>query len=1053
ARMRNGNSRTESIVYMADLSTAKIKTLELTNNKAVADGQAKNIAVATVADQFDNRVENFPLTASADNGATVADPNQQTDDNGQVTFRFSSETAGDSNLEIKGTGTTKSVTALFIADISTAKIQSVTVETENDLVVANGQAKHNVLVTVTDNRNNLLAGAPVTISVPGTARYQTQPVSGITDNQGRLRVFITNTKAGSEDYTFSINDSSVTRQLVFKPDESTATMTDSQLKIVDDDQKADGTAVNRVQATVLDAYGNRIPGYSVQFIADNDAVPPQSQLTTDSNGESVFELTNTNAGKTKVTAQVNGKTAFVNVTFTADSATAEILDGNMTVPVNNKPADGVAQNTVKVIVTDKKENRVPFVSVTFSTDPAAKPAGETSLTNEKGEAFFSLSSTVATDIMVTAKVNDNTMSKPATFVPGSAVPSMSLIRTNQETYIAGSDLTVTVTLKDAEGNGISGQEALLTEKTVIVPNAAIKAGDWDDKGNGEYERVYTAEKSGTNLKASLKPDSWDSAVHSPVYAITAGSVAQTTSQVITDKQSYTAGKDIKVTVMLKDTYGNSVTGQVSSLTAQTVIVPNTGEKAGSDWSDRNDGSYERNYTAKNESANNKVSVKLDGWTTPSESLPYSITIGGVEQSASGVRVDKGTYTAGDDITVTVTLKDGQGNGIRGQEAALLTEKVVIVPNAAEKADVWTYKSDGEYERVYTAQKASTGNKVSLKLDDWGSAAESGVYAVTADKDHPASGESVLTADKEEIVANDTDKSELKLTLRDASGNLISGQTVKLKTTLKNAVITMTPGDQNGVYTGTLKGTTAGTATVTVTVNETELAGLTKDIILIGDENQLSSSKSKLEVAPDRITADDTDASALKLMLRDVNDNPITGQTVEFITELDRTTITDQPESPQGTYHAVLKGKTAGNAEIKVKVNRADFGVASKTVKLVADKSTAKMVITNLNQDKHAVADTVSVNNVEVKVVDAHDNPISGVKINVTEKTQPAMVMIDNAEGVTGADGVFKPGVRSKIQNVSLSVSAKDTGGIDLNEDYALIFDLVKFTLNSAIVTD
>jgi len=1577
ARMRNGNSRTESIVYIADLSTAKIKTLELTNNRAVADGQAKNIAVATVADQFDNRVENFPLTASADNGATVAEPNQQTDDNGQATFRFSSETAGDSKLMIEGAGTSKSETAQFIADISTAKIQSAVVT--HDGVKADRKAENEVLVTVTDSRNNLLAGAPVTIKVPETAGYLTLPASGLTDSNGQLRVKITNTKAGSEDYTFSINDSSVTIQLVFKPDESTATMTDSQLKIVDDDQKADGTAVNRVQATILDYYGNRIPGYTVQFIADNGALPPKSQLTTDSNGESVFELTNTNAGKTKVTAQVNGKTAFVNVTFTADSATAEILDSNMTVPVNNKPADGETQNTVKVIVTDKKENRVPFVSVTFSTDPAATPAGETSLTNEKGEAFFSLSSTVATDIMVTAKVNDNTMSKPATFVPGSAVPSMSLIRTDQETYIAGSDLTVTVTLKDAQGNGISGQDALLTEKAVIVPNSAVKAGSvWTEKGDGEYERVYTAEKSGTTLKASLKPDSWSSAVHSSVYAITAGSVVQTTSQVITDKQSYTAGRDIKVTVTLKDTYGNSVTGQVSSLTAQTVTVPNAGEKAGSDWSDKNDGSYERNYTAQNESADNKVSVKLSGWATASESAAYSITIGGVEQSASAVRVDKDTYTAGDDITVTATLKDGQGNGVRGQEAALTADTVIVpnaaekagsvwthkgngeyvrvytahtasagnkvslklddwgsaaesgvyavtagavaqtaslietdkntymagtdivitatlkdaqgngvagqkavltadtvtVPNAGEKADsvwtdkgngeyarvytaqtvsagnkaslklsgwgsvtesgvyavtqggivransaiardketytagddiritvtlkdgqgngvtgqtgalttdtvtvpnaglktgsiwtdkgngeyervytaqtvsagnkaslelsgwgsaaesgvyavtqgsvvqadsaiardketytagdditvtvtlkdaegngvtgqtgvlttdtvtvpnaaektgsIWTDKGNGQYERVYTAQKvsadnkaslklsgwgnaaesgvyavtqgaavqatsaiardketytagdditvtvtlkdgqgngvtgqtgalttdtvtvpnaglkagsiwtekgngeyarvytaqkvsagnkaslklsgwggaaesdvyavtqgsvvqagsaiardketytagdditvtvtlkdaegngvtgqtgvlttdtvtvpnaaekagsiwtdkgngqyervytahtASTGNKASLKLDDWGSAAESGVYAVTADKDHPDSGESVLTADKEKIVANGEDKSELKLTLRDASGNLISGQTVKLETTLKNAVITMTPGDQNGVYTGTLKGITAGTATVTVTVNETELAGLTKDIILIGDENKLDSSKSKLEVAPDTITADDTDESTLKLMLRDVNDNPITGQTVEFTTELDKTTITDQPESSQGTYHAVLKGKTAGNAEIEVKVNGADFGVASKTVKLVADKSTAKMVITNLNQDKHAVADTVSVNNVEVKVVDAHENPISGVKINVTEKTQPAMVMIDNAEGVTGADGVFKPGVRSKIQNVSLSVSAKDAGGIDLNEDYALIFDLVKFTLNSAIVTD
>ena len=56
------------------------------------------------------------------------------------------------------------MTAQFVADMSTAQIQSVT--TENDGAVANGQAKNSVLVTVTDNRNNPLAGAPVTISVP-----------------------------------------------------------------------------------------------------------------------------------------------------------------------------------------------------------------------------------------------------------------------------------------------------------------------------------------------------------------------------------------------------------------------------------------------------------------------------------------------------------------------------------------------------------------------------------------------------------------------------------------------------------------------------------------------------------------------------------------------------------------------------------------------------------------------------------------------------------------------------------------------------------------------
>ncbi|HDF2343442.1 TPA: inverse autotransporter beta domain-containing protein, partial [Morganella morganii] len=977
AKMRNGNSRTESIIYIADLSTAKIKTLELTNNKAVADGQAKNIAVATVTDQFDNQVENFPLTARADNGATVVDPNQQTDDNGQVTVRFSSETAGDSRLVVEGTGTSKSVTAQFIADISTAQIQSVT--TENDGAVANGQAKNSVLVTVTDNRNNPLAGAPVTISVPGTARYQTQPVSGITDNQGRLRVDITNTKAGSEDYTFSINDSSVTRQLVFKPDESTATMTDSQLKIVDDYQKADGTAVNRVQATVLDAYGNRIPGYTVQFIADNDALPPQSQLTTDSNGETIFDLTNTKAGKTKVTAQVNGKTAFVNVTFTADSATAEILDGNMTVPVNNKPADGVTQNTVKVIVTDSKGNLVPSVSVTFSTDPAANPAGETSLTNEKGEAFFSPSSTVATDIMVTAKVNDNTMSKPVTFVPGSAVPSMSLIRTDQETYIAGSDLTVTVTLKDTLGNGISGQGALLTEQTVIVPNSAAKADAWTDKGDGEYERVYTAEKSGTNLKASLKPDSWSSAVHSSVYAITAGSVVQTTSQVITDKQSYTAGKDIKVTVTLKDTYGNSVTGQASSLTAQTVTVPNTGVKAGSDWSDRNDGSYERNYTAKNESADNKVSVKLDGWTTASESAAYSITIGGVEQSASAVRVDKNTYTAGDDIRVTVTLKDGQGNGIRGQEAALTADSVTV-PNAAEKADVWTYQGDGEYERVYTAHTASSGNKVSLKLDDWSSAAESGVYAVTVGA--VAQTASLIETDKNTYMAG-TDI-VVTVTLKDGQGNGVTGQKDVLTT---DTVTVPNAGEEaDSVWTDKGNGQYARvyTAQTVSAGNKASLklsgwGSVTESAVYAVTQGGIVRANSAIKRDKETYTAGDD--IRVTVTLKDGQGNGVTGQTGALTT--DTVTVPNAAEKAgsiwtdkgNGEYERVYTAQTVSTGN-KALLELSGWGSAAESEVYAVTQGSVVQAgsAIALNKETYTAGDDITVT---VMLKDAEGNGVTG----------------------------------------------------------------------------
>ncbi|MEM8355725.1 invasin domain 3-containing protein, partial [Morganella morganii] len=1532
-------------------STAKIKTLELTNNKAVADGQAKNIAVATVTDQFDNQVENFPLTARADNGATVIDPNQQTDDNGQVTIRFSSETAGDSKLVVEGTGTSKSVTSQFVADMSTAQIQSVT--TENDGAVANGQAKNSVLVTVTDNRNNPLAGAPVTISVPGTARYQTQPASGMTDNQGRLRVDITNTKAGTEDYTFSINNSSVTKQLLFKPDGSTATITDSQLKIVADGQKAEGTSVNRVQATVLDAYGNRIPGYTVQFITDNNAQPSQSQLTTDSNGETIFDLTNTKSGKTKVTAQVNGKTAFVNVTFTADSATAKIAD--MTVTADGMPANGEAKNAVEVTVTDASGNIVPFVAVLFTADNSAQPPSQSLMTDENGKILFSMTNTVATQVNVTAKVNTSEMSAVVTFKADTTNPDAgkSSLSANPMVIVAdgSTESALTLILKDKFGNNIPSQgvefksdltgstvstttenpdgtySATLTgtksgnAKITIVLNgkafavapvivkltadstnpdggkSAMSAAPATIVANNSQESVlklilrdandnlisgqtvtfttvlngvtisgtaedqdgiYTANLKGTvagtapvkvfvggtelavnavsvELTAdSSKPDSGKSVLEAApativadntkesvltltlrdvngnlipgqgvlfkadlsgtvisgtredtpgIYTATlkgtksgdahitvtlngnAFNVAGTTVTLTADstnpdngKSELTATPDTIVAdgadksvlkLILKDANDNLITGQNvvfitdpgnvsvtpaaentggtytaelkgtqagvvavkvkvngTELPATTVNVTLIGDKTHPDITKSELTATPDTIVAdgKNGSALKLILRDVNGNLITGQTVLFSTALGNTAITGDA-EAQGGTYTAtlkgttagtatikvslngteltgltkdvtliGDktnpDITkseLTATpdtivadgqdgsalkliLRDVNGNLITGQtvlfstalgNAAITgdaeaqggtytatlkgttagTATIKVSLNGTELAGITTdvkligdknnpdstkseltalpgqivadgkdgavlklilrdvnnnllpgqtvefitalgntaiTDNDEPQDGVYTATlKGKTAGTATIKVKVNGTeltgisadviligdknnpdgtkseltalpdtivangTAESGLKLIlrdingnlitgqeviftstlenttvggtsentggtytagltgttsgkttigvkvngtvltitaaevtlTADKDHPDSGKSELTAVPDTIVANNTDESALKLTLRDVNGNLITGQTVELKTALENTVITMTPGDQDGVYTATLKGTKAGTATVTVTVNGTELAGLTKDVTLIGDKNNPDSSKSELVVTPETITADDTDTSALKLILRDVNNNLITGQTVEFSTALANTTITGKPEAPQGTYNAVLKGKTAGNAEIKVKVNGADFGVASKTVKLIADKNTAKMIITNLNQDKHAVADTVSVNNLEIKVVDANDNPISGVNIKVTEKTQPAMVMIDNAEGVTGADGVFKPGVRSKIQNVSLSVSAKDAGGIDINEDYALIFDLVKFTLKSAIVTN
>ncbi|MEM8288693.1 invasin domain 3-containing protein, partial [Morganella morganii] len=97
-------------------------------------------------------------------------------------------------------------------------------------------------------------------------------------------------------------------------------------------------------------------------------------------------------------------------------------------------------------------------------------------------------------------------------------------------------------------------------------------------------------------------------------------------------------------------------------------------------------------------------------------------------------------------------------------------------------------------------------------------------------------------------------------------------------------------NQDGTYTATLKGRTAGDALLKVTVNGTELAVAPVTVKLTADSGNLDKDKSVLEASPLTIVANNTTTSALKLTLKDVNGNLVSGQTVLFSTTLGGTTF-------------------------------------------------------------------------------------------------------------------------------------------------------------------
>ncbi|MDL4915035.1 MAG: inverse autotransporter beta domain-containing protein [Enterobacterales bacterium endosymbiont of Blomia tropicalis] len=489
---------------------------------------------------------------------------------------------------------------------------------------------------------------------------------------------------------------------------------------------ASGASSFNYSVTVQDNQGNPVEGAVVEAAADKTGVSVSGGARTGKDGHATVTLTGTTTAVSDImvtagTGAQQKKAADRTVSFVADSSTATVTA--LEVTADNSMADGRAQNAVRATVKDAGGNAVANAAVRL-TAPALSIDGKGDsaevTTDAQGQARVTLTGSVAGQFSVTAAAAaDGGKGKTVTvtFVAGQV--TQGTIATDKTSYVAGTDMALTVTLKDTQGNPVSGQSALLTAGAVTVANAALK-GKWKDNGDGSYAVAYTAVTAGSGLKASLTLSSGRPA-ESAAYAITAGAVTQGT--IATDKTSYVAGTDMALTVTLKDTQGNPVSGQSALLTAGAVTVANAALKG--KWKDNGDGSYAVAYTAVTAGSGLKASLTLSSGR-PAESAAYAITAGAVTQGT--IATDKTSYVAGTDMALTVTLKDTQGNPVSGQ-SALLTAGAVTVANAALKSD-WTDNNDGSYGATYTATTAGSGLKASLTLSS-GRPVASAAYEIYA----------------------------------------------------------------------------------------------------------------------------------------------------------------------------------------------------------------------------------------------------------------------------------------------------------------------------------
>ncbi|EPQ7463313.1 Ig-like domain-containing protein, partial [Escherichia coli] len=721
----NSSSLSRDVTFIADVRTAQIAVLEVTQDYAVADGSTANTLRARVTDAFGNALAGQTVSVLGGNGATVS-PTVITGPDGTVEISVTSQTAGASTVTASINSSSLSRNVTFVADVRTAQIA--VLEVTQDYAVADGSTANTLQVKVTDAFGNALNGQTVSVLADNGA---TVAPTMTTKPDGTVEISVTSQTAGISAVTATINNSTASQNVMFIADVRTAQIAD--LVVIKDDSVADGAMANMLRARVTDAFGNALAGQTVSVLAGNGATTAPT-VTTQPDGTVEIIVTSQTAGTSTVTASINNSSQSQNVTFVPGDAS------QLTSTVETNKSNYTVGETITITVTlrDAFDNLVTGAASQLAADGVLTVAGtdpsETGSWVESGGVYTTTRMATIASTNQHANLQLQTWSDGVTsdrydIQSGSPAQATSTIATDKNAYTAGDTITVAVTLKDAHGNLVEGGESLLSGDNVTV-EGAVRSGGWSETA-GVYTATWSAQMAGDSHHATLKLSEWGSSKQSESYSIHSGAPVQANSAIRTDKSAYIAGEPLTVTITLRDEFGNPALGLTSEVIESYIDSFAVGGAThdAMRWVEQNNGEYTIVWTAWVAEENLVASLKLKTWATEIKSSLYGIQPGAAAKTQSTIVADKTIYIAGDSITVTVVLKDAQGNFITDGVVQLNEENVQVRNADPIQGNNWVYNGNGQYQRQYMAHFAEANLNAQLKMAGWSDANYSNNYTI------------------------------------------------------------------------------------------------------------------------------------------------------------------------------------------------------------------------------------------------------------------------------------------------------------------------------------
>ncbi|EMQ3167128.1 Ig-like domain-containing protein, partial [Escherichia coli] len=790
----NSSSLSRDVTFIADVRTAQIAELVVIKDNSVADGATANTLQVKVTDAFGNTLAGQTVSVTAGNSATVAST-VTTKPDGTVEISVTSQTAGSSTVTATINSSSQSRNVTFVADVRTAKIADLVVIKDGS--VADGATANTLRARVTDAFGNALAGQTVSVLADNSA---TVAPTVITGPDGTVEISVISQTAGISAVTASINSSSQSRDVTFIADVRTAQI--AELVVIKDGSEADGATANTLQVKVTDANGNALAGQTVSVLADNGATTAPTVIT-EPDGKVEISVTSQTAGVSAVTASINNSTLSQNVMFIADIRTAQIAE--LVVIKDGSEADGATANTLRARVTDAFGNALAGQTVSVLADNGAT-TGPTVSTEPDGTVEISVTSQTAGTSVVTASINNSSLSRDVTFIADirtAQIADLVVIKDGSEADGATAN-TLRARVTDAFGNTLAGQTV-----SVTAGNGATVAPTVITEPDGMVEISVTSQTAGAStVTASIN----SSSLSRNVTFIADVRTAQIADLVVSQDNAVADGATANtLRARVTDAFGNTLAGQTVS------VMADNGATVASTMTTKPDGTVEISVTSQTAGIST-VTATINN-STLSQNVTFIADVRTAKIADLVVIKDDSVADGAMANMLRARVTDAFGNTLAGQTVS------VTAGNGATVTPTVTTQPDGTVEISVTSQTAGT-SVVTASINN---SSQSQNVTFIADVRTAQIADLVVTRDNS--VADGATANTLQVKVTDAFGNTLAGQTVSVTAGNSATVTPAVTTQPDGKVEISVTSQTAGVSAVTASINSSSQS---RNVMFIAD---------------------------------------------------------------------------------------------------------------------------------------------------------------------------------------------------------------------------